>query len=182
MLIQKARQLFPRIWRRKRQIPPLLQDNLKEALTQASQWEEKFHAASLQNEQLEAQLSQLKEKIASIEAEALTAQNRLSEKNAAFAAQIDALNEEIASLTARVSSANAYTAGLLNDIQVKNEYLQQAESLCQHFATGKLMKLNHFLFRLKGQLAPRFQGGQKRIPYLATWKDQTYKPDHRGRR
>ena len=50
-----------------------LQDNLKEALTQASQWEEKFHAASLQNEQLEAQLSQLKEKIASIEAEALTA-------------------------------------------------------------------------------------------------------------
>ena len=143
-----------------------LQDNLKEALTQASQWEEKFHAASLQNEQLEAQLSQLKEKIASIEAEALTAQNRLSEKNAAFAAQIDALNEEIASLTARVSSANAYTAGLLNDIQVKNEYLQQAESLCQHFATGKLMKLNHFLFRLKGQL---LHGSREDKKEFRTW-------------
>ncbi len=28
----------------------------------------------------------------------------------------------------------------------------EAQALCHHFATGKLMRLNHFLFRLKGQL------------------------------
>ena len=147
-----------------------LQDNLKEALTQAAQWEEKFQAANFQNEQLDAQLSRLKEKIASLEAEALAARNRFSEKNAALSAKIDALkeehSEEIASLTASVSSANAYAAGLLNDIQVKNEYLQQAESLCQHFATGKLMKLNHFLFRVKGQL---LHGSREDKKEFRTW-------------
>lgn len=34
----------------------------------------------------------------------------------------------------------------------KDEYILQAQELCNHFATGKLMRLNHFLFRIKGQI------------------------------
>lgn len=34
----------------------------------------------------------------------------------------------------------------------KDEYILQTQELCNHFATGKLMRLNHFLFRIKGQL------------------------------
>lgn len=34
----------------------------------------------------------------------------------------------------------------------KDEYIIQTKELCNHFATGKLMRLNHFLFRIKGQL------------------------------
>lgn len=34
----------------------------------------------------------------------------------------------------------------------KDEYMQQAQELCNHFATGKLMQLNHLLFRIKGEL------------------------------
>lgn len=37
-------------------------------------------------------------------------------------------------------------------IKLKDEYIIQAQELTNYFATGKLMQLNHFLFRLKGQL------------------------------
>lgn len=44
------------------------------------------------------------------------------------------------------------TIRLLNTVlQQKDELADQAQQLCNHFATGKLMQLNHFLFRLKGQ-------------------------------
>lgn len=37
-------------------------------------------------------------------------------------------------------------------IEQKDEYMVQVQGMCNHFATGKLMQLNHFLFRIKGQL------------------------------
>lgn len=37
-------------------------------------------------------------------------------------------------------------------LKQKDEHLNQAQELCHHFATGKLMQLNHFLFRIKGQV------------------------------
>ena len=45
----------------------------------------------------------------------------------------------------------------LEVLRQKDEYLVQSQVLCQHYATGKLMKLNHFLFRLKAQ----YFGGTK---------------------
>ena len=42
-------------------------------------------------------------------------------------------------------------------LKQKDEYLVQSQALCQHYATGKLMKLNHFLFRLNAQ----YFGGTK---------------------
>lgn len=43
----------------------------------------------------------------------------------------------------------------------KNEYMIQAQELCNHFATGKLMQLNHFLYRFKGQLLMGSKEGRK---------------------
>ncbi len=37
-------------------------------------------------------------------------------------------------------------------LEQKNEYMLQVQGMCNHFATGKLMQMNHFLFRIKGQL------------------------------
>lgn len=43
-------------------------------------------------------------------------------------------------------------------LKQKDEYIVQTQSMCQHFATGKLMQLNHFLYRLKIQL---FKGSKE---------------------
>ena len=37
-------------------------------------------------------------------------------------------------------------------ISQKDQYLHEAKELCNHFATGKLMQLNHLLFRIKAQV------------------------------
>ncbi len=37
-------------------------------------------------------------------------------------------------------------------LRQKDEYMQQALELSNHYATGKLMQLNHLLFRIKGEL------------------------------
>lgn len=51
-------------------------------------------------------------------------------------------------------------------IQQKDEYIRQVRGYCNHFATGKLMQLNHFLFRLKGQV---LRGDREDRKDFKTW-------------
>ena len=51
-------------------------------------------------------------------------------------------------------------------IQQKDEYIVQAQQLINHYATGKLMKLNHFMFRLKGQY---FKGQKEDKEEFKAW-------------
>lgn len=51
-------------------------------------------------------------------------------------------------------------------LRQKDEYIIQAQNYCDHFATGKLMKLNHMLFRIKGQL---FTGNTAARKRFFTW-------------
>lgn len=48
----------------------------------------------------------------------------------------------------------------------KDEYIVQAQELCNHFATGKLMRLNHFMFRLKGEF---LKGGKEERKEFCEW-------------
>lgn len=52
----------------------------------------------------------------------------------------------------------------------KDEYIVQAQEYCDHFATGKLMKLNHLLFRIKGQLFNGDRDSRKRFYAWLTGK------------
>lgn len=59
---------------------------------------------------------------------------------------------QIKELTQQLDEAQTSQSKAYAVLQQKNEYITQAQELCDYFATGKLMKLNHFLFRIKGQL------------------------------
>lgn len=55
------------------------------------------------------------------------------------------LKEDIQEMAQRLAMYQAI-------LKQKDEYLAQTQDLCNHFATGKLMQLNHLLYRIKGQL------------------------------
>lgn len=78
-------------------------------------------------------------------------QNIIKEQNEELQKVITEKGEQAQIYQAEVSK---YVRESLMDkalLKQKDEYMLQAQELCQRFATAKLMKLNHFLWRLKGQ-------------------------------
>lgn len=63
----------------------------------------------------------------------------------------EALLEQIEELEQKLQMMERKNNELHMLIQQKDEYIVQTQELVNHYATGKLMQLNHFLFRLKGQ-------------------------------
>ncbi len=61
------------------------------------------------------------------------------------------LKNEKALLEQDVSATQQNYQMALAVLQQKNEYMMQAQELCNHYATGKLSKLNHYLCRVKNQ-------------------------------
>jgi len=61
------------------------------------------------------------------------------------------LEQRTIELEERVKKAEALNNQLKLIIKQKDEYIMQAQELANNYATGKLMKLNHLMFRVKGQ-------------------------------
>ena len=61
------------------------------------------------------------------------------------------LIEQLQELNERLQYQNDKINKLQLTIKQKDEFIIQTQELVNHFATGKLMQLNHLLFRLKGQ-------------------------------
>ena len=83
----------------------------------------------------------------------------LQRKNTSSEEQIAYLTQEIARLQYNCSTA-------MTVLQQKNEYMAQAQDMCNHFATGKLMGLNHFMYRVKGQF---FAGDKAAKKEFMSW-------------
>lgn len=71
--------------------------------------------------------------------------NQLKQDTAASQRYRDIMQAELNQMGAELSMSKAV-------LRQKDEYMVQAQVMCDQFATGKLMKLNHFLYRFKGQL------------------------------
>ena len=71
--------------------------------------------------------------------------DNLKEHISEYERKIDGYEKQIAELQQQYAKALAI-------IQQKDEYMMQSQQLCKYYATGKLAGLNHFLFRIKGQL------------------------------
>ena len=74
------------------------------------------------------------------------------EKNSQIELQVIELNRTITNLMNELAITQKNYASAMSVLEQKNEYMIQTQELCNHYATGKLSKLNHFLFRIKGQL------------------------------
>lgn len=71
--------------------------------------------------------------------------------------QVQELEKRIKELEEKLQKAEESNAQLKLTIKQKDEYIVQAQEMSNHYATGKLMKLNHLMFRVKGQ----YLGGTK---------------------
>lgn len=102
-------------------------------------------------QQLDAHRIQWQEQLLALQAES----TRLQEQLLALQSENKLQKEQLNAAAKKVEnyqdlrSSQIYAEQILTQ---KDEYIRQTQELCCHFATGKLMQLNHFLFRVKGQL------------------------------
>ena len=83
----------------------------------------------------------------------------IEEKNKLQTNKINVLNQEIDGLKQDLSMTMAV-------LRQKDEYMEQAELLCNQFVEGKLMKLNHLKNRIIGQL---LKGNKEERKDFWTW-------------
>lgn len=110
---------------------------------------------------------QIRERDARLEEQIRIAEKEMRDTIADYQKQIEALSaenvrcvndisatyeEQIRALRGEANRINQEFSNVMALLNQKDEYILQTEALCNHFATGKLMQLNHLLFRIKGQL------------------------------
>lgn len=121
-------------------------------------------------------ISEYEEKVSKAEEGHLQQVEDISE---GYQQKINYLSAEINRMNQDILQSNAV-------LRQKDEYIYQTQELCNHFATGKLMQLNHFLFRIKGQLIHgskeqrqdfwRWLGGRIRKTNKSLGAGTTYNP------
>lgn len=104
-------------------------------------------------------------------------QKTINEKNEELQRVINEKNEELKKvinekdqqLQIYQDEVSKYARESLMDkaiLKQKDEYMLQAQEMCHLFATGKIMKLNHFMWRLKGQY---FRGTKEERKKFRQW-------------
>ncbi len=74
--------------------------------------------------------------------------------------------DTVKTLEERVAKLTRENQELKLVIKRKDEYIVQTQKLAEHYATGKLMQVNHFFFRLKAQL---FKGNKEERQEFWGW-------------
>lgn len=132
-----------------------------------SQIAERDNQIAERDNQIEERDGQIRERDARLAEQIRIAEKEMCDTIADYQKQIEALSaenvrcvndisatyeEQIRILQGEASRINQEFSNVLALLNQKDEYILQTEALCNHFATGKLMQLNHLLFRIKGQL------------------------------
>lgn len=99
-------------------------------------------------EQLKILLEEVQGRFAECESRSIQLGNELAQERNA----VDQREKRIAEQIKRLTHAERDLHMCRSLLRQKDEYLAQAQAMCDHFATAKLMRLNHFLYRIKGQL------------------------------
>mgnify|MGYP002515285135 FL=1 len=103
------------------------------------------------NQQLQGSMEKLEQKENEI-CELENAMEQCRQQIADLDRQLKVFSQTDANRMTELGIANQNLSMAIALLKQKDEYMLQTQNLCNEFATGKLMQMNHLLFRIKGQL------------------------------